>query len=346
MHATDDSNTLQEIFSIKKAMGPDLVILTHHYQRPSIISVGDVQGDSFELSRKASRAEARYIVFCGVHFMAQSAAVLARPDQTVQIPDPDAGCPMADMADEINVAAAWEDLTGLLGPSIRPVVYMNSSAELKAFCGRHGGCVCTSSNAVSALTWAFSQSDRVLFFPDQHLGRNSGHVLGIPPEQTVVYTPGKPLGGNAPETMRNARLILWDGFCHVHMRFSEADIQSARAVHPDCRVIVHPECRREVVAAADESGSTSQIVKYVNSSPSGATIVIGTEVHLIERMAELHPDKTILPLARSLCPNMYKITPEKLWVILRNPGTLNRVVVDPETAHYARIALNQMLALP
>ncbi len=345
--ALEESEVLRAIRAKKSELGARLTILTHHYQRPEIVAVGDHMGDSFGLSRLAAQNEkARHIVFCGVHFMAESAAVLAGPGRTVQIPDMNAGCPMAEMADPVNVETAWRELAGLLGQEILvPLVYMNSSAELKAFCGARGGAVCTSSNAKTALKWAFSRGSRVLFFPDQHLGRNSGNALGLARDEMIVWSPGKPLGGNSAGSIRRSRLILWDGFCHVHTKFTPEHIADARKRLPGAKIIVHPECPEEVVNAADASGSTDQMVKYVKAAPSGSVIVIGTEIHLVERLAAEIPEKTILPLFRSMCPNMFKISPEKLLAVLEDIGRKNLVEVPEDIKADAGKALSRMLEL-
>ncbi len=343
----NDDELIEKIRAKKRELGSQLIILTHHYQRKEIVGLGDFVGDSFELSRKAAADwQCRYIVFCGVHFMAESAAILAQPHQVVQIPDEEAGCWMASMAETRSVESAWEQLESKAGKgSIIPVVYMNSDADLKAFCGDHGGTVCTSSNADKAVKWAFGQGEKVLFFPDRHLGHNVGHDLGLAPEEMVVWSPDKPFGGNDPDALSRARLILWDGYCLVHTRFTCEQIEKRRAEFPEARIIVHPECPREVVAMADASGSTSRIVKYVSEAPAGSTIVIGTEINLISRLASEYPDKKVLDLHRSLCPNMFKINLAKLLETLENIGEMNVVRVAEETKASARLALDRMLAL-
>ncbi|MGC9195693.1 MAG: quinolinate synthase NadA [Syntrophobacteraceae bacterium] len=342
-----DEELIEKIRVRKKELGSRLVILAHHYQRKEIVALGDFVGDSFELSRKAAQdRQCRYIVFCGVHFMAQSAAILANPGQIVQIPDEEAGCRMADMADIHTVTSAYRQLETLLGQgAIIPVAYMNSEADLKAFCGDNAGIVCTSSNADKALKWAFERAQKVLFFPDRHLGHNTGWALGLSAEQMVVWSPEKPLGGNDPEALKRARLILWDGFCHVHTRFTCEQILLRRAQFPQAKIIVHPECPREVVAMADASGSTSRMEKYVKEAPSGSTIIIGTEINLIERLALEYPDKTVLDLERSLCPNMFKINLANLLETLEHLGERNVVRVDEDIKAGARVALDRMLSL-
>lgn len=336
------------IRAIKAAAQRELIILTHHYQRKEIVDLGDVQGDSFALSqRAASDKDARYIIFCGVHFMAESAAILAQSHQTVQIPDEEAGCWMADMADLVVVEKAWAALNGAVGvDSITPMVYMNSDAELKAFCGRHGGIVCTSSNALQAFKWAFRHRGKILFFPDQHLGRNTGNKMTIPADEMIVWDPTKPLGGHDAKSIRKARVILWNGYCLVHTRFKETHISKMKARFPHANIVVHPECTEAVVALADAVGSTSFMVNYVKEAPSGTTIVIGTEVNLVRRLNLENPDKTILPLHDSLCPNMNKIDLHNLLWTLENLGEVNTVTVPEKTKKEARIALERMLSLP
>jgi quinolinate synthase len=338
---------IEKIRAGKRELGKELLILTHHYQRKEIVELGDFVGDSFELSRNAAAdRDCRFIVFCGVHFMAESAAILAQPHQVVQIPNVEAGCWMASMAEAETVKSAWEEIESAVGKgSTIPVVYMNSDAELKSFCGDRGGIVCTSSNASKAVTWAFGQKEKILFFPDQHLGRNVGHDLGLTPEEMIVWAPGKPLGGNDPEALGRARMILWDGYCLVHTRFTVEQIGKMRSEFPEAKIVVHPECRREVVALSDACGSTSYIVKYVKEAPAGSTIVIGTEINLIHRLAEQYPDKKVLDLHSSLCPNMFKINLRNLLAVIENLGEMNVVRVPEEVRAGARLALDRMLGL-
>jgi len=343
----EEQEQVARIRALKARLGPELLILTHHYQRLEIVDLGDFRGDSFGLSRKAAAdREARFIVFCGVHFMAESAAILSRPHQAVQIPDLRAGCQMADMVDLGQVEAAWAELRDVAGPgAVVPVVYMNSEAALKAFCGRHGGCVCTSSNARPALSWGLSSGKKVFFFPDQHLGRNTGNQLGLGPGDMVVWDPELPLGGLGPEAVRRARLILWDGYCHVHTCFRVEHVQRMKAAFPGALVVVHPECTQAVVALADACGSTGFIVNYVQQAPPGSTIIIGTEINLVRRLALEHPDKQVLDLAYSLCPNMFRINLENLLRTLENLGEVNVVTVPEAIKAEAWLALDRMLAL-
>jgi len=337
----------RKIRDLKAELGKKLIILTHHYQRKEIVDLGDYRGDSFGLSQKAAAdREARHIVFCGVHFMAESAEILSQPHQTVQIPDENAGCPMADMADIVQVTRAWEDLDRAIGTgAVVPVVYMNSDAELKAFCGRHGGVVCTSSNARRAMEWGFEQGEKILFFPDQHLGRNTGNSMGILPEGMILWKPGQPLGGHLPEEIKRAKLILWDGFCHVHTAFQVRHIRSMKEAYPEAKIVVHPECIQEVVALADAVGSTDFIVKYVQSASPGSTILVGTEINLVQRLNLEYPDREVLPLHRSGCPNMARINLKNLLWTLENIGTFNVVKVQDDIKVDARKALDRMLEL-
>jgi quinolinate synthase len=344
---SNDKEITQKILEIKKTLGEELLILTHHYQRKEIVDLGDYRGDSFGLSQTAAADKAaRFIVFCGVHFMAESAEILSQPHQTVQIPDLEAGCWMADMADIYIVENAWRELTSVTGEgSIMPVVYMNSDAALKAFCGHRGGAVCTSSNCPTAFGWAFGEREKILFFPDQHLGRNTGNLMGIPAEEMIVWNPHKPLGGNTKDSIKKARVILWDGYCLVHTRFRVEHVLKMRERFPEAKIVVHPECIQEVVDLADAVGSTSFIVKYVEKAPPNTTIIIGTEVNLVDRLAIENPDKKVLVLHHSLCPNMFKINLQNLLWSLENIGRVNVVTVPEEVKADARMALDRMLAL-
>ncbi len=349
----------QRIRAAKAQLGDRLVILGHHYQRDDIIQYADARGDSFKLAQfAATRRQADYIVFCGVHFMAESADILSAPHQCVILPNPTAGCSLADMANIAEVEKLWgvlderyrdETAAGSL-QSVIPVTYINSAANLKAFCGRNGGAVCTSSNAAQVMQWAFARGKRVLFFPDEHLGRNTALKLGIPEERLVVWNQREEGGGiEDAQALLDAKVILWKGWCSVHLRFTVEQITAARERFPGVRVVVHPECRHEVVAAADLSGSTEYIIKAVQESPAGAVWAIGTEVHLVRRLAQEHPDKTIFcldPIACP-CPWMYRIHPAYLaWTLdeLVKGHVVNEVTVDDETAKWARIALERMLA--
>jgi quinolinate synthase len=347
------------IRAAKQALGDRLVILGHFYQRDEIVRYADFLGDSFQLAQAArTRPSAEAIVFCGVHFMAETADMLSRPDQAVILPNIAAGCSMADMADIDTVLDCWEELETVLGTDfdssgrapVIPVTYMNSAAALKAFCGEHGGVVCTSSNADQVLRWAFERGQRVLFFPDQHLGRNTAKKMGIALEQMPVWNPNLPLGGLTAEQIQSASVILWHGFCSVHKRFTVDQISLARHRHPGVRVIVHPECTMEVVDAADEAGSTDFIRRKIESAPAGSTFDIGTEINMVQRLANEHPDKTIFCLDSIICPcsTMYRIHPSYLaWVLeaLERGEVLNRIAVPETVAGPARVALERMLSL-
>jgi quinolinate synthase len=345
----------RRIAAAKAALGSRLVILGHHYQRDEIIRWADFRGDSFKLSQQAAdRTEADYIVFCGVHFMAESADILASDHQRVTLPNLAAGCSMADMADEPQVLSCARQLGDALGreplPFV-PVTYMNSSAALKAFCGERGGVVCTSSNATRVMAWAFERGERVLFFPDEHLGRNTGVKLGIPDDAMVVWDPRRPLGGSSVDALRHARLILWRGWCSVHARFTVAQIERARREHPGITVIVHPECRREVVEAADLDGSTERILETIASAPAGSQWAVGTEINMVNRLAAEHADKLIFCLDPVICPcsTMYRIHPAYLaWVLeaLLDGTVVNEIVVADRVKEAARLALARMLSLP
>ncbi|MHB1005500.1 MAG: quinolinate synthase NadA [Chloroflexota bacterium] len=337
--------------SARKRLGQSVVVLGHHYQRDEIVRFADFQGDSFKLSQQAARCrQARFIVFCGVHFMAESADILSLPEQQVILPNLEAGCSMAEMAHLDDVRACWEAVTETCDPDTLPIAYINSAATLKAFCGARGGVVCTSSNAPAVLRWALERSKRVLFFPDEHLARNTARDLGLDPSAISLWDPAEPLGGNDVAGLRRSRLIPWKGYCSVHMRFSTAQIAAARASHPQIKVIVHPECRSEVVLAADLAGSTEFIVKTIAEAPAGSQWAVGTEVTLVGRLARKYPDKQVLCLDPVVCPcsTMYRIHPAYLlWVLERLVAgeVVNRVTVPEAVATWARVALNRMLAL-
>ncbi|MQG33102.1 MAG: quinolinate synthase NadA [SAR202 cluster bacterium] len=342
----------QRIGEARKKLGKSVTILGHHYQREEVIKYADFQGDSFLLSQEAaSRPEADYIIFCGVHFMAETAGILAAPHQRVILPNITAGCSMADMAPMDDVEDAWADLEDVLGPGgITPLTYMNSIAGIKALCGRNGGAVCTSSNATAALEWAFEQSGRVFFLPDQHLGRNTALKLGVPLDEMVVWNPFRQLGGNTPEQLKNAKMVLWQGHCSVHTRFTIGQIESARALHPDINIIVHPECPMETVQAADLVGSTEFIRDQINSAPAGSKWGVGTEVSLVNRLAINNPDKTVFCLDPVTCPcsTMYRIHPAYLlWMLdgLLEGNVLNEITVPEDVKRDSQIALQRMLSL-
>jgi quinolinate synthase len=346
----------ERIRKARAELGARVVVLGHHYQREDIIQFADERGDSFALAQYAAeRPESEYIVFCGVHFMAEAADILAAPHQKVILPNIEAGCSMADMASDPDVRAAWRELGEHFGGTddIIPVTYMNSAASLKAFCGENGGVVCTSSNAVKVLQWAFERGKRVFFFPDQHLGRNTGHAMDIPLEEMALWNwrgPAGRLGGLTPEALDRARIILWQGHCSVHQRFSLTQIESARERFPDVKVVVHPECRYDVVQAADANGSTAFIAKYVAEASAGSVIAVGTEINLVSRLAKENPDKTVFCLDPVVCPcsTMYRVHPAYLaWVMesLVRGEVVNQIAVPEETKVHAKVALERMLAL-
>ncbi|MFE8885053.1 quinolinate synthase NadA [Pseudarthrobacter enclensis] len=353
-----DAELAERITAAKAALGGRAVILGHFYQRDEVIQYADFVGDSFQLANAAlTRPDAEAIIFCGVHFMAETADILSRPEQAVILPNLAAGCSMADMADADSVAECWEQLEEIFGTEpdadgrvpVIPVTYMNSSAALKAFCGEHGGIVCTSSNARTVLEWAFQRAQRVLFFPDQHLGRNTAKALGVPLEQMPLWNPRKDLGGNDERALQESRVILWHGFCSVHKRFSVAQIEQARAEHPGVQVIVHPECPMEVVDAADSAGSTDFIKKAIAAATEPTTFAIGTEINMVNRLAAEYPQHTIFCLDPVICPcsTMYRIHPGYLaWVLeeLVAGRVVNRITVDDAVQSNARTALERMLA--
>jgi quinolinate synthase len=337
----------------RRRLGRRAVVLGHHYQRDSVMEFADHRGDSFKLSQlAAAQADAEFIVFCGVHFMAESADVLRRPHQTVVIPDLKAGCSMADMADLEHVEDAWDRLQAAHGDTIVPITYMNSSAALKAFVGRNGGVVCTSSNAPVALEWAWSRKPRVFFFPDQHLGRNTAFAMGVPLERMAEWEwrSAQPERLNARAFEPDARIILWRGFCSVHTKFTRRQVDEVRAEDPAVRVLVHPECSFDVVRAADLAGSTEFIIEQVRKAPAGTSWAIGTEAHLVHRLAEEHPDQRIRSLQKNVCPcaTMNRIDPAHLlWTMenLAEGHVVNAVRVPEDDRRWAREALDRMLAL-
>ncbi len=334
----------------RRELGSRVVILGHHYQRDDVIRHADLTGDSYQLSVMASQTEAEYIIFCGVHFMAESADILGKPDQRVILPDLGAGCSMADMATIDQVEDAWEQLReiGVLKSRVAPITYMNSSAAIKAFCGRNEGVVCTSSNAIPLFEMYLRDFDKMFFFPDQHLGRNTGAKFGIPLDKMALWNPHEELGGNTEQELHDAKLILWRGHCSVHGRFKPWHVDQIRGKIPGVQVLVHPECTREVVEISDLNGSTSFIIKTVEDAPSGSKWAIGTEVNLVNRLQDRFPDKEIRLLAPDLCmcATMYRIAPPNLaWAIenLVEGSVVNEIVVDDETKHYAGIALQRMI---
>ena len=352
-----DTSMDDRILAAKEKLGEELIILGHHYQRDEVIRFADFRGDSYKLAKAAAQARGQYIVFCGVHFMAESADVLARPGQVTILPDLNAGCSMADMAEITQVEDAWETLVALgltddSGHGVTPMTYMNSSAAIKAFCGERGGVVCTSSNAVGAFKWGFAKNEKIFFLPDQHLGRNTGFGLGIPLNEMVVWDPYLPMGGQTPDRLRAARVILWKGHCSVHQRFLPEHVDKVRAKYPGIRVIVHPECRLEVCQKADGIGSTEKLIKMIKDAPAGTMFAVGTEIHLVNRMGKefAHEGKQVITLddAGCLCTTMFRISPQHLCWSLENlveGNIVNQIKVRDDVKRWARVALDRMLEI-
>jgi quinolinate synthase len=352
--AASDPDLVARARAAKEKLGDRVFVLGHHYQRDEVIQFADVTGDSFKLARDAAaRPEAEYVVFCGVHFMAESADILTGPEQAVILPDLAAGCSMADMAAIGQVEDAWDVLAdaGITDVTI-PITYMNSTAAIKAFTGRNRGAVCTSSNARRALEWAFEQGEKIFFLPDQHLGRNTAVLeLGLSLDDCVLYDPHKPQGGLTADQLRAAKVILWKGHCSVHGRFALDSVVDVRERIPGVNVLVHPECKHEVVTAADYVGSTEFIIKTLDAAPAGSAWAIGTELNLVKRLALAHPDKQVVFLDKTVCfcSTMNRIDlPHLVWALenLVEGNVVNRIEVDPDVAHWARVALDRMLALP
>jgi quinolinate synthase len=347
-----DEEMDRRIGAARAALGHRVVILGHHYQRDEVIKFADYTGDSFKLARQVgAHPDAEFIVFCGVHFMAESADVLSADHQQVILPDLAAGCSMADMAEPEQLEMCWSDLEQMGQRSIVPVTYINSAASIKAFCGERGGVVCTSSNAAATLKWAWARGEQILFLPDQHLGRNTAYALGVPLDQMVVWDPNEIWGGLEPEAVKRARIILWKGHCSVHTRFTVRQIENLRAQHPGLRVIVHPEVTWDVVQAADESGSTEHIIKRVTESPEGSIWAVGTEIHLVNRLArQVHPARTVLSIDQfgCLCSTMFRVSPNHLlWTLegLLEDRVYNRIVVPDDRKYWTKVALDRMLSI-
>jgi quinolinate synthase len=351
----DDETCDARITAAKQKLGDDLIILGHHYQRNEVFQHADFSGDSLKLSRNAADSDAKYIVFCGVHFMAEVADILSRPDQIAILPDMAAGCSMADMANRVNVDRAWEEMKQVFDPDelVTPITYINSAADLKSFCGKHGGIVCTSTNAPHVLDWAFSQRQKVLFFPDQHLGRNTGYKMGIPLDEMVVWDFDKPMGGLTKEELEKAKIILWKGFCSVHQMFQPVQIDNFLEKYPETKVISHPECSFEVCQKSDYVGSTEYIVNTIADSEPGTRWLVGTELNLVNRLNERFQSegKSVHFMSPTvcMCSTMFRTDPQHLLWVLENlveGHVVNQVSVDSETAKQAKLALDNMLALP
>jgi quinolinate synthase len=348
-----DPHLLERARAAREGLGDRALILGHHYQRDEVIQFADITGDSFKLAQAAaSHSDAEFIFFCGVHFMAESADILTALHQRVILPDLAAGCSMADMATAQQVAQCWKDLESIgVAPQTVPVTYMNSSAAIKSFTGEHGGTICTSSNAKKTLEWALAKAEKVLFLPDQHLGRNTAVIdLGIPLDQCAVWNPWKPMGGLTPDEIKSATMILWRGHCSVHGRFTRASIDEVRTRIPGVQVIVHPECQHEVVTAADSVGSTEGIIKKISQSPAGSKWAVGTELNLVSRLAAQNPDKEIVFLDKTVCycSTMNRIDlPHLVWAMesVLAGHIVNEIRVDQRVAHFSKVALDQMLAL-
>ncbi|HEY7290188.1 MAG TPA: quinolinate synthase NadA [Vicinamibacterales bacterium] len=358
-----DEDMDRRIAAAKRALGSKLVILGHHYQRDEVIKFADYTGDSYKLAQQVSKhPDAQYIIFCGVHFMAESADVLSAPHQQVILPDLAAGCSMADMADPDQLEQCWSHLETIFADDrsgtprdgrarVVPVTYINSAASIKAFCGERGGVVCTSSNAAATLEWAWKRGERVLFLPDQHLGRNTADRLGVPLSDMVVWDPNEIFGGLDPDSVKQARIILWKGHCSVHTRFTVRQIEQVRAQHPGVKVIVHPEVPWDVVQAADDAGSTEYIIKAVTQSPAGSTWAVGTEIHLVNRLArQVAPERIVLSLDQfgCLCSTMFRVSPNHLlWTLegLVDGVVHNRIVVPDDRKHWTKVALDRMLSI-
>jgi quinolinate synthase len=350
--ALSEDEIQQRIIAAKAALGERLIILGHHYQREEVFRHADVSGDSLKLSRSAADSQAEYIVFCGVHFMAEVADIVSRPEQISILPDMAAGCSMADMANLANVERAWRELSEVLNPDeqITPMTYINSAADLKAFCGRHGGIVCTSTNARHVLEWAFEQREKVLFFPDQHLGRNTGYDMGVPLDEMVVWDFDLPLGGLTPEQIKKARMILWKGFCSVHQLFTPEYIDEFKARYPETQVIAHPESSFEVCQKSDYVGSTEYIINTIRDSAPGTRWLVGTELNLVNRLHEQfkHEGKSVHFMSGTvcMCSTMFRIGPSALLWVLENlveGKVVNQITVPKDEAEQALLALNRML---
>ena len=350
--ALSDEEMDARIAAARKALGRRLVILGHHYQRDEVIKFADYTGDSYKLAGEiANHPDAEFIVFCGVHFMAESADVLSSPSQQVILPDLAAGCSMADMAAPEQLEMCWNDLQQMGISSVVPVTYINSAASIKSFVGERSGVVCTSSNAAATLKWAWERGERVLFLPDQHLGRNTAYKMGVPLEDMVVWDPNEIFGGLDPDQVRRARIVLWKGHCSVHTRFTVRQIEQLRAQHPGIRVIVHPEVPWDVVQAADDAGSTEYIIRQVKNSPAGSVWAVGTEIHLVNRLArEVAPGRTVHSLDQfgCLCSTMFRVSPNHLlWTLegLVAGEVHNRIAVPDEQKHWTKVALDRMLSI-
>ncbi len=347
-----ENEVIERIISLRKSLGDQLLILGHHYQREEVIAFADITGDSLKLAQEAAKTTAPFIIFCGVHFMAEMADVLTSDEQVVILPDPAAGCSMADMANDEQVTRCWSELAQILNPDeqVTPVTYINSTAALKAFCGEHQGIVCTSGNAKRVMSWAWGKREKILFFPDQHLGENTALTMGISDEDMIIWDPFKPMGGNSEESIKHAKLILWKGFCSVHQLFKAEHAATMRNNHPDIQILAHPECSREVCETADFVGSTEAIMKHVQDAPSGSKFTIATELNLVNRLRIQHPNKPIWFLSPtvSMCSTMFRTDPQHLcWSLQAIVGDkkYHRVTVPASQQAMALASLHAMLEL-
>ncbi len=352
LYEIPETDIIEQIKSLKQELGDQVLILGHHYQREEVFNFADVTGDSLKLAQQAAATDAPYIIFCGVHFMAETADILTADHQTVILPDLAAGCSMADMADDEQVNRCWSELATVINPdrSVTPVTYINSTASLKAFCGEHGGIVCTSGNARRTLEWSWDNREKVLFFPDQHLGENTALAMGIPESQMITWDPDLPLGGNSPEAIENATLILWKGFCSVHQLFKPEHAETMRRSHAGIKILAHPECSREVCETADFIGSTEMIIKHVSEAPAGSSFAIATELNLVNRLRLKFPDKPIWFLSPMvcMCSTMFRTDPQHLCAALtsiRGESVTHQVTVPVQQKRWARLSLERMLNL-
>ena len=350
LYDTPEENIIEQIHRLKAELGDQVLILAHHYQREEVFAFADASGDSLKLAQTAAKTKAPYIIFCGVHFMAEMADILTDDDQCVILPDPAAGCSMADMADDEQISRCWQELSGVISPDecVTPVTYINSTASLKAFCGEHGGIVCTSGNARNILEWSWGNREKILFFPDQHLGENTALAMGVPESEMIIWDPALPLGGNTPEAIQSARLILWKGFCSVHQLFKPEHAVTMRNNHQGIEILAHPECSREVCETADFVGSTEAIIQYVSKAPIGQSFAIATELNLVNRLRLQYPDKPIWFLSPMvcMCSTMFRIDPQHLCaslIAIRDHHPTNQVKVASQQKRWAKLSLERML---
>lgn len=352
LYDTPETDIIEQIKQLKAELGDQVLILGHHYQREEVFAFADVSGDSLKLAQKAAETDAPYIIFCGVHFMAETADILTSDEQTVLLPDLAAGCSMADMADDEQVNRCWAELAEVINPdeSVTPVTYINSTASLKSFCGEHGGIVCTSGNAQRILEWSWGNREKILFFPDQHLGENTALAMGVPESEMIIWDPAEKLGGNTPEAIQNAKLILWKGFCSVHQLFKPEHADTMRSNHEGIEIVAHPECSREVCETADFVGSTEMIIKHVAAAPAGSKFAIATELNLVNRLRLQFPDKPVWFLSPMICmcSTMFRTDPQHLCAALtsiKQGQITNQIEVPRQQQRWAKLSLERMLNL-